>query len=40
MHLASKIKCDNLKMKDIEQTIFEIQTLSNKKIKKNIRFIE
>ena len=40
MHLASKIKGDNFKMKDIEQTFFEIQTLSNKKIKKNIRFIE
>ncbi len=40
MHLASKIKGDNLKMKDIDQTFFEIQTTQNKKIKKNIRFVE
>ena len=40
MHLASKIKGYNLQMKDIEQTYFEIQTLQNRKIKKNIRFIE
>ena len=40
MHLASKIKGYNLQMKDIEQTYFEIKTVQNRKIKKNIRFIE
>ena len=39
MHLASKIKGDNHKMKNSEETIFDFKTLDNKQVKKNIRFI-
>jgi len=38
MHLASKIKGDQSKMKNFDQTYFEIKTTHNTKIKKNIRF--
>ena len=39
MHLASKIKGDNYKMKNSDETIFDFKTLDNKKVKKNIRFV-
>ena len=40
MHLASKIKGDNSKMKSREETFFQIKTLGNKTINKNIRFVD
>ena len=40
MHLASKIKGDNSKMKNLNETYFEFRTLTNNIIKKNIRFVE
>ena len=38
IHLASKIKGDNSKIKSAEETIFEIKTLSGKKIYKTLRY--
>ena len=40
MHLASKIKGDNSKMKNLDETYFEFRTLTNNIIKRNIRFVE
>jgi lipopolysaccharide biosynthesis glycosyltransferase len=40
MHLASKIKGDNSKMKSKEDTYYQIKSLNNKFIRKNLRFVE
>ena len=40
MHLASKIKGDNSKMKSKDETYFQIKSLNNNFIKKNIRFVD
>ena len=40
MHLASKIKGENSKMKSKEDTYYQIKSLNNKIIRKNLRFVE
>ena len=40
MHLASKIKGENSKMKKFEDTFFDIKTIDNNIIKKNLRFVD
>ena len=39
IHLASKIKGDNYNLKSIDETVFDIRTTNNNKVKKNIRFV-
>lgn len=39
IHLASKIKGDTYNLKSIDETVFDIKTTNNNKVKKNIRFV-